>query len=334
MGGGEKMWEPRGPKGAGPGEGGFGGGGGKGGGGGRGHASNCRTTIHPDGSVLVEIGTQDLGTGTRTIITQVAAESLGLPVGAVKLEIGRSDQPRDGASGGSSTVGGVSTSTRKSAVNALEKLFEAAAPALSALPEQLEAIDGKIQVKGSPAKSLTWKEACRKLGTSSIAEMGSFNGRTDGAGLSSEGSAGVQIADVSVDTETGLVSINRYVAVQDCGTVINPKLAESVVYGSVIMGISTALFEERIMDQQTGHMLNADMEFYKLAGIGDVGDIVVYMDIRPENDSKGVIGLGVPPAIPICAAVGNAVANAIGVRVAHLPMTPEHVLNTLEGRNA
>ncbi|MGA2196062.1 MAG: xanthine dehydrogenase family protein molybdopterin-binding subunit [Bryobacteraceae bacterium] len=327
-----KLWHPRGQSGAGPVKRGLGVAVGTWGG--RGHASNCRTTIHPDGSVLVEIGTQDLGTGTRTIITQVAAESLGLPVSAVKLEIGRSDQPRDGASGGSSTVGGVSTSTRKSAVNALAKLLEAVAPALSAQPEQLQAVDGRIQVKGSPEKSLTWKEACRKLGTASIAEMGSFNGRNDGAGLSSEGAAGVQIADVSVDTETGVVSINRYVAVQDCGLVINPKLSESVVYGAVIMGISTALFEERIMDQQTGHMLNADMEFYKLAGIGDIGDIVVHMDIRPENDSKGVIGLGEPPAIPICAAVGNAVANAIGVRVAQLPMTPEHVLNTLEGRNA
>jgi xanthine dehydrogenase YagR molybdenum-binding subunit len=131
-----------------------------------------------------------------------------------------------------------------------------------------------------------------------------------------------------------VVSINRYVAVQDCGTVINPKLAESQAFGGIIMGISTALFEERIMDQQTGHMLNPNFEFYKLAGIGDVGDIVVHMDIRPENDSRGVIGLGEPPAIPICAAVGNAVANAIGVRVATLPMTPDHVLNTLEGRNA
>ena len=328
----KKLWHPRGQSGASPVKRGLGVAVGTWAG--RGHASNCRTTINPDGSVLVEIGTQDLGTGTRTIITQVAAESLGLPISAVKLEIGRSDQPRDGASGGSSTVGGVSTSTRKSAVNALAKLLEAAAPALGAQPEQLEAVDGKIQMKGSPAKSLTWKEACRKLGTQSIAEMGSFNGRNDGAGLSSEGSAGVQIADVSVDTETGVVSINRYVAVQDCGTVINPRLAKSQVYGAIIMGISTALFEERIMDQQTGHMLNADMEFYKLAGIGDVGDIVVHMDIRPENDSKGVIGLGEPPAIPICAAVASAVANAIGVRVAQLPMTPEHVLNTLEGRNA
>jgi xanthine dehydrogenase YagR molybdenum-binding subunit len=328
----KKLWHPRGQSGAGPVKRGLGLAVGTWRG--NGHASNCRTTIHPDGSVLVEIGTQDLGTGTRTIITQVAAESLGLPVKAVKLEIGRSDQPRDGASGGSSTVGGVSTSTRKSAVNAAARLMEVVAPSLGVQPEDLEAVDGRIQVKGSPAKSLTWQDACRKLGANSISEMGSFNGRNDGAGLSSEGAGGVQIADVSVDTETGVVSINRYVAVQDCGLVINPELAKSVVYGAVIMGIGTALFEERIMDQQTGQMLNADMEYYKLAGIGDIGDIVVHMDRRPEIESKGVIGLGEPPAIPICAAVGNAVANAIGVRVPRLPMTPEHVLNALEGRNA
>jgi xanthine dehydrogenase YagR molybdenum-binding subunit len=76
------------------------------------------------------------------------------------------------------------------------------------------------------------------------------------------------------------------------------------------------------------------MEFNKLAGIGDIGDIVVHMDIRPENDKRGVIGLGEPPAIAICAAIANAVANAVGRRVPNLPMTPRHVLNALAGRNA
>jgi xanthine dehydrogenase YagR molybdenum-binding subunit len=107
-----------------------------------------------------------------------------------------------------------------------------------------------------------------------------------------------------------------------------------VIYGAVIMGISTALYEERIMDDATGHMMNPDMEFYKLAGIKDIGDIVVHLDIRDVNDKRGVIGLGEPPAIGICAEVGNAVANAIGVRVPRIPMTPMHVLNALEGRNA
>jgi xanthine dehydrogenase YagR molybdenum-binding subunit len=100
------------------------------------------------------------------------------------------------------------------------------------------------------------------------------------------------------------------------------------------MGICAALFEERVMDEQTGKYLNADMEFYKLAGIADIGEIVVHMDITPENDKRGVIGLGEPPAIGVIACIGNAVANAIGVRVTHVPLTADRVLAALEGRNA
>ena len=94
-----------------------------------------------------------------------------------------------------------------------------------------------------------------------------------------------------------MVKINRYTAVQDCGLIINPRLAESQIYGAIIMGISTALYEERIMDDATGRMLNSDYDFYKLAGIKDIGDIVVHLDIREVNDKRGVIGLGEPPAI-------------------------------------
>jgi len=327
----KKLWKPRGQS-AGPVKRGLGLGFAAWGGGG--HASQCRVTLHADGGVQVDIGTQDLGTGTRTIITQVAAETLGLPMNAIKLNIGSNELPPDNGSGGSTTVGGVSASTRKATVNALAKLFEAVAPALGTTADQLVAADGQICVKGTPAKSLPWAAACRKIGPAgTIVETGVNDGRNPG-GLISSGVGGVQVADVFVDTETGIVKINRYTAVQDCGLVVNPRLAESQVYGAIIMGISTALFERRFMDDQTGAMLNADMEFYKLAGIGDIGNIVVQLDIRPENDQRGVIGLGEPPAVPICAAVGNAVANAIGVRVPNMPMTPDHVLDALEGRNA
>ena len=302
--------------------------------GGAGHACTARTTINPDGSVLVEMGTQDLGTGTRTIMTQVAAETLGLQMGQIKLVIGDNSLPPGGASGGSTTVGGASSATRKSGVNALAKLFEAVAPALGAQPEELEAVDGTVRVKGNTKKSLTWASACQKIGAGGkISETGANEARNP-MGLNSGGAAGVQVADLSVDTETGLVKINRYVAVQDCGLIINPRLAESQIFGAITMGISTALFEDRIMDDLTGRMLNSDMEFYKLAGIKDIGDIVVHLDIREVNDKRGVIGLGEPPAIGICAAVGNAVANAIGVRVPNIPMTPMHVLDALEGRKA
>ncbi|PYT32241.1 MAG: xanthine dehydrogenase family protein molybdopterin-binding subunit [Acidobacteria bacterium] len=301
--------------------------------GGGGHNSQCRTNIHPDGTVEVELGSQDLGTGTRTIITMVAAETLGLPLGAITLKIGDNALPPSGPSGGSTTVGGVSSSTRKSTVNALAKLFEAVAPSLGAPADQLEAVDGRIQVQGNSSKSLTWKAACQKLGVAKISEMGENNQRNPG-GLNSSGVGGVQMADVSVDTETGIVRINKIVAVQDIGLVINPKTAESQIHGACIMGICAALMEERVMDQQTGRMLNPDMEFYKLAGIGDVGEIIAHLDMTPEHDKRGVVGLGEPPAISLITAIANATANAIGVRVPDVPLTPDRVLAALERRNA
>lgn len=137
------------------------------------------------------------------------------------------------------------------------------------------------------------------------------------------------MAEVSVDTETGVVRVDKMVAVQDCGLIIDMKTAESQVYGALIMGVTYSLYEEKIMDQQTGHCLNPNMEFYKLAGIGDVGELVVHMMTGPGYDDRGVIGLGEPPVISPGAAISNAVANAIGGRVPYLPITPPRVLAAL-----
>ncbi len=299
--------------------------------GGAGHPSECRSTIFADGTVELSLGSQDIGTGTRTIITQVAAETFGLPMSAIKLSIGDSTLPVSGASGGSTTVGGVSSSSRIAAINALGKLLEAVAPAMGVAADELEAVDGKIQQKGKPSNSMTWKQACSKLGVGKIQETGRNDPRNP-QGLNTLGVGGVQMADVSVDIETGVVKINKVVAVQDCGLVINPKTAESQVFGGAIMGICAAIMEERVMDEMTGRCLNQDMEFYKLAGIGDIGEILVHMDITPDNDKRGVIGLGEPATIPTIACIANACANAIGVRVPTLPLTPRNVLNALAGR--
>ena len=327
----KKKWHPRGESGSGPVV--------KGVGlamstwGGAGHNSKCQTTIFPNGTVEIALGSQDLGTGTRTIIVQVAAETLGLPMERITLKIGSNKYPVSGGSGGSTTVGGVSASTRKSTVNALNKLFEAVAPSLNVSPDQLVAVDQRIQVKGNASKSLTWNAACAKLGVNNISEMGEHDSRKPD-GLTTGQVGGVQMAEVAVDLDTGLVKMVKYVGVQDVGLVINPRTAESQVNGAAIMGICGALMEERVMDSQTGRMLNPDMEFYKLAGIGDIGEIVAHMDIRPENDKRGVIGLGEPCVVGVIAAIGNAVANAIGVRVPRVPLTPRRVLAALERRNA
>ena len=295
--------------------------------GGRAHNSQCEVRIYPDGSVKLNLGSQDLGTGTRTVIAQVAAETFGLPLNAIQVNIGDNRYPQSGASGGSTTVGGVSASTRRGATDALEQLLAKVAPALGAPAEELEAVGGKILVKGDPAKSLTWNLACAKIGLTPI----TARGQNPGPGkLTDSGVGGVQMADVSVDIETGVVKMNKLVAAQDCGLIVNLKLAESQVMGALIQGVCYALYEERIVDQRTGRLLNADMEYYKLAGLGDIGTFQVHMMTGEGYDERGVIGLGEPPVISPGAAISNAVANAIGVRVPNLPLTPDRVLAALE----
>ena len=295
--------------------------------GGRAHNSQCDVRIHPDGSVKVNLGSQDLGTGTRTVIAQVAAETFGLPVNAVRVNIGDNRYPQSGASGGSTTVGGVSASTRRGATDALDQLFAKVAPTLGAPAEELEAVGGKIQVKGNAAKSLTWNLACAKMGLTPL----TARGQNPGPGkLTDSGVGGVQMADVSVDIETGVVTLNKLVAAQDCGLIVNLKLAESQVMGALIQGVCYALYEERIIDRVTGRLLNPDLEYYKLAGLGDIGTFQVHMMTGKGYDERGIIGLGEPPVISPGAAISNAVANAVGVRVPHLPLTPDRVLAALE----
>jgi len=297
--------------------------------GGRGHDSLCDVTIHSDSMVEIKMGTQDLGTGTRTCILGVAADTLGVPFSNIRLLIGDSQYPRSGGSGGSSTIGGVSASARRGVVDARDLLFAKVAPALNAKPEDLEAVGGFVRVASAPTRQLSWKEACAKLGANPVTARGE-NKAGMKPDLTNSNVGGVQMADVSVDVETGVVKINKMIAVQDCGLVINVKTAESQTLGALIMGISYSLYEEKIMDPTTGRMLNPNMEFYRLAGIGDVGELQVHMMQGPGYDERGVIGLGEPPTVSPGAAISNAVANAIGVRVPFLPLTPARVLAALE----
>jgi xanthine dehydrogenase YagR molybdenum-binding subunit len=294
--------------------------------GGRGHRSNCEVTVHPDGTAEAKVSSQDIGTGTRTAIAIVVAESLGLPLEAVTVRLGDSRYPASGGSGGSTTIGGVSSSSRRAAMSALAQAFEKAAPALDTTPDKLEAVDGKIRVQGEPGRSLTWRQV---LGANPLSAAGANPGEPE---LTGSGVGGVQMAEVMVDVDTGVVKIEKMVAVQDCGLIIDRKTAESQVYGALIMGVSYALSEEKVIDPVSGQMLNVDFESYRLPGIADVGELVVHMMTGPGYDDRGVIGLGEPPVISPGAAIANAVANALGVRVPFLPLTPQRVLDALKAR--
>jgi len=302
--------------------------------GGRGHASDCDLTIHPDGSVDIKMGSQDLGTGTRTCILMVAADTLGIPMDTISLQIGDTMYPPSGGSGGSTTIGGVSSSTRRAAVDAREGLFAKVAPALNAQPAELESINGTVRVKGDSSRSLSWKEACSKLGAMPLTVRGKNPDKSKPPDLTNSGVGGVQMAEVEVDTDTGIVKVKKMVAVQDCGLVIDVKTAESQCHGALIMGISYSLFEEKVMDPTTGRMLNPDMQYYRLAGLNDIPELVVHMMTGKGYDERGVIGLGEPPVISPGAAISNAVANAIGVRVPFLPLTPDRVLGAFQKAGA
>jgi xanthine dehydrogenase YagR molybdenum-binding subunit len=292
------------------------------GGGGRGTKAHCE--ILPDGGVVVRCGTQDLGVGTKTLVAIVAAETLGLPVGAVRAEIGDSNFPFSGGSGGSTTAPSVSPAIRVTASKALEALAARVAPGLGVPPEDIVASQGRIHSRTDPGKGLAWKDACKRLGTEPVAVDGEWQ-----EGLSASGTSGVQFAEVEVDVETGVTRVARVTCVQDCGLLVNRLAAESQCNGGIIMGIGFALFEDRILDRNTARMVNPNLEFYLLPGPSDMPEIDVTLIAQPE---RGVIGIGEPPTISTAAAIANAVANAIGVRIRSLPITPAKVLAALEAR--
>ncbi len=287
--------------------------------GGAGYPPNDITvTIASDGSVLVEGSTQDLGTGERTVLALIVAEVLGLETKDVTVRIGESQYGRSTGSGGSTTTPGTSPAALNAVVAARDSLFKAIAKRLDAKPEDLSIEPGKVASKD---KSWSWREACARLGMDVFKGTGNFT-----PGLSNQGVGGVQIAEVAVDTETGVVRCTRVVAVQDCGRIINEQGCISQVCGGVIMAVNAAVIEERIMDRHTGRQVNPNMEFYKIGGIKDMPEIVVHMHHMPD---RGVIGIGEPPTISTCAAIGNAVFNAIGVRVPYGPFSPDRVLAAL-----
>jgi xanthine dehydrogenase YagR molybdenum-binding subunit len=294
------------------------------GGGGRGTRAQCE--ILSDGGVVMKCGTQDIGVGTRTLVTMITAETLGLPLDAVTAQIGDSNYPFSGGSGGSTTAPAVSPAIRITATKALQALAERVSPALGVPADQITASNGRVHAVGDPSKGMSWRDACRQLGTTPV----SVNGEWE-AGLSASGSSGVQFAEVEVDVDTGVTRVTRITCVQDCGLIVNMLTTESQCIGGMVMGVGYALFEDRILDRNTATMVNPNMEWYLLPGPSDIPQIDVVMMNQPE---RGVIGIGEPPTISTAAAIANAVANAIGVRVRSIPITPQKVLAALEGERA
>ena len=304
--------------------------------------TSCEVRIRGDGSVIALTGAQDIGTGTRTIIAQTVAEELGLRTEDVDARIGDSRYPAGPASGGSRVTSSITPSARNAAYLAARDLAARVAQSLNAKPEEIVFQDGRVFARGRPERGMTFAEAVKKANFDELVHRADRREDYDGyraklgdLHISRHGIGGVQFAQIAVDIETGVVKVERVVAVHDCGRPINPKLIESQIYGGVIQGVSYALYEERHLDPATGVQLNANIDQYKIVGSRETPAIEVHViEQLARQSSTDARGVAEPANVATAAAIANAFYNATGKRVRTLPMTPANVLAALREEQA
>jgi xanthine dehydrogenase YagR molybdenum-binding subunit len=296
---------------------------------GGGPPSYATVRLNNDGSADVLAGSQDLGTGTRTILAQVAAEALGHELSQVRAIIGDTGAtPYAGNSWGSMTVASLTPAVRMAAVDARSALLDAASGLLNAPKDALETRNGRVHVAGSD-RSMSFGEITAKLGNVMIQGQGSRGPNPQDAGIVT---TGVQFAEVEVDVTTGVVRVLRIVAVHDAGRIVNPTLAESQLEGGIIQGLGFALFEERMLDTRMGLPLNVGLHDYKIPTMADIPQIDgIFLDgADTKANHVGARGIAEPAIVPTAPAIAGAVADALGVDVLELPMTPWRVLAALK----
>ncbi|MDE3217127.1 MAG: molybdopterin-dependent oxidoreductase, partial [Gemmatimonadota bacterium] len=298
-------------------------------GGGGGPPAYATVRLNRDGTADVLTGAQDLGTGSRTVLAQIAAETLGAKLADVRTVLGDTERlPFASNSWGSITTASVGPAVRAAAEEARDRLFEAAAAMLDAGVTELSSRDGVISVRGSE-RTMTIGEACNRLGDVMIMGQGSRGPNPEQTTIPA---FGAHFAEVEVDVETGRVRVVRIVAAHDSGRIINPTLAESQLEGAVLQGLGYALFEERVLDARLGLPMNPTLHDYKVPTMADAPAIEGFFVGGADTvaNHTGAKGLAEPPIIPVAPAIAAAVADAIGAEMPEIPMTPWRVLAELK----
>jgi 4-hydroxybenzoyl-CoA reductase alpha subunit len=308
--------------------------------------SNAMIRVHEDGTgVSLHIAAAEIGQGSDTVLVQMAAEALGVPYEQVWMaECDTSLSPLDLGSYSSRVTLMAGHAVQRAGMHVLGQLFPVAAEMLGCLPGALDARGGKIFVRDDPTRSIPWAEAARTafsregpvVGTGSYRPPqglgGGFKGST--VGTSPAYSFSTAVAEVSVDLDTGYVTVERVTDFSDAGTVINPLSFHGQVEGSIIMGLGETLFEDTIFDQR-GKLLNPNLHDYLLPTIGECPEIhSVAVESYEPNGPFGAKEVGEGSLLPVLGAIANAVYDACGVRVTELPITPEKILRGLRTRRA
>jgi CO/xanthine dehydrogenase Mo-binding subunit len=272
-------------------------------------------------------GTQDIGTGSKTALGQIAAEELGVPFESVRFRLG---DTRSGvfapASMGSQTVASTGPAVRMAAADAREQLLQIASHFLEAPAERLEISNGAITIEGRKESAHSIADLLSEIGDYMITGKG-FRGPNPTRPIRTWGA---QVAEVEVNVETGEVRVLRVAAVHDVGRVVNPKGLGSQFYGGILQAMGFALTEERVVDA-SGIVLNPNLQDYKIPTAADVPEMLVEATGEADTAANhlGARGAGEPPIIPTAAAIANAIHDAVGVRVTELPVTRRRLLDAL-----
>ncbi|MBO0766091.1 MAG: xanthine dehydrogenase family protein molybdopterin-binding subunit [Hyphomicrobiaceae bacterium] len=290
-----------------------------------------RVTLSANGHAEVACATSDIGTGTYTIMTQVAADRLGLPLDAVSIKLGDSTLPQSPVEGGSWIAASVSNGivTTCEAVRAeLLRLARAVpnSPLANAAPDDVTFVDGKLVSRRDPSSAVSIADAMRNGGINPIVEERPTTFPHDGAHAHNTHSA--VFAEVKVDEQLGVVRVTRLVNAVAAGRILNPKTAASQIMGGVVWGIGMALHEETLVDHVFGRIMNANIAEYHVPVNADVGDIKVIFVDEPDAivNPLGVKGVGEIGIVGVAAAIANAVYHATGRRVRDLPITLDKVM--------
>jgi xanthine dehydrogenase YagR molybdenum-binding subunit len=284
-----------------------------------------RIVLTANGRAEVACATSDIGTGTYTIMAQVAADMLGLPLDNISIKLGDSSLPQSPVEGGSWIAASVSNGIATTADAIREELLRLAqqvpdSPLANVAPDEVALADGKLVSKRDPSRAVPIADAMQRGGVDRIAQEKTTNPAHDASRAHNTHAA--IFAEVKVDEQLGVIRVTRVVSAVAGGRILNTKTASSQILGSVVWGIGMALHEETLIDHRFGRIINANIAEYHVPVNADVYDIkVIFVDEPDDSNPLGVKGLGEIGIVGVAAAIANAVYHATGKRVRDLPIT-------------
>ena len=291
----------------------------------------AKAILLADGTALVQSGTHEMGTGTATVMAQLAADALGLSVERVRFELGDTQLPRAPVSGGSATVGSVGTAVHGAATDVKAKVLEMArsdesSPLYQVSADEIIFSDGRIFVKDNPATGEAYADLLARHNLEQVAA--DYQAPFDQEPKHSKHGFGAQFVEVRIDPDFGEVRINRYTAAFATGRVLNHKTARSQFMGGIIMGIGMALMEETLTDPYLGRVVNPNLAEYHVPVNADIPNIDIHIidEVDHHVNPIGTKGIGEIGITGTAAAVANAVYHATGKRIRELPITPDKVM--------